>query len=473
MFVTIAVLGVLAALPSAVLCGLSASTAFVSPLVGGIFVSLATELELWIGLTFLTSLGLVSVAANIGALAWLIRSPSRRRSTWLMAQPGAGWAAITVLVLGVVMLWPLHSLSSYLIGYDPNAVWLLHGILIHGGHSAYVSALTNPAFGSANMDYPPLVPGSEALGFFVNGGVNLHLGVGITALLNACGLGALGSALCEVVGRRVIRSVRVAALLMGSSLCLVGFGVAGQFGITGFADLAWASAAAAGAVFGLVLPLSPRHFWLAWLCLTAAGFTKNEGYAIGVPLIVLMVARYTSVDTWRSATGLGRRAAAAAALALPNLTWPLLMRSFGVGSAFFQTSHSEPPLRRVGPTIQAASHFLHIAPVAVAVLVVGSLFLRVVRSNHELGNPAWFWGAVVVGLGILFGTYVFGSLEIHYWLASSLNRTMIFPQLLLYTDIALWAIVALLPERASWRRSVRGESEDQTVLPDPVVRSLE
>jgi hypothetical protein len=51
----------------------------------------------------------------------------------------------------------------------------------------------------------------------------------------------------------------------------------------------------------------------------------------------------------------------------------------------------------------------------------------------------------VANLLALIATYVFGAFEIHWWLSSSLNRTIIFTQLILCTDIAIWAAVAALP----------------------------
>jgi hypothetical protein len=48
----------------------------------------------------------------------------------------------------------------------------------------------------------------------------------------------------------------------------------------------------------------------------------------------------------------------------------------------------------------------------------------------------------LLATAILFATYVFGSPEIHWWLHTSVLRTTIFPQLLLYTDVAAWLVIA-------------------------------
>ena len=39
-------------------------------------------------------------------------------------------------------------------------------------------------------------------------------------------------------------------------------------------------------------------------------------------------------------------------------------------------------------------------------------------------------------------TYIFGVLEIHWWLSTSANRTTIFENLTAYGDMAVWLTVA-------------------------------
>jgi hypothetical protein len=133
------------------------------------------------------------------------------------------------------------------------------------------------------------------------------------------------------------------------------------------------------------------------------------------------------------------------------LTWSVLIRSYGLHDAFFQSGSREPLTQRLSLTVSGAVGYLHIAPAAIVVLLLGSFLLRRSRQEASVGHPAWLWSAVVAGMALLVGTYVFGSLDIHYWLSSSLNRTMIFPQLLLYTDIAAWVVVSVLPTHTDAR----------------------
>jgi hypothetical protein len=98
------------------------------------------------------------------------------------------------------------------------------------------------------------------------------------------------------------------------------------------------------------------------------------------------------------------------------------------------------------------------------VLVAGCWFLRRDRERARFGNPAWLWTACLASLLALLATYVFGGYEIHGWLASSVNRTTIFAQLLLYTELAIWLVIAL--DAALTHE--RAERRDATMAAVPV-----
>jgi hypothetical protein len=86
-------------------------------------------------------------------------------------------------------------------------------------------------------------------------------------------------------------------------------------------------------------------------------------------------------------------------------------------------------------------------------LVVGCLFLQKIRQSGSFGHAAWLWVACTCYLAVLLATYVIGSPEIHWWLLTTLgrsgqpSRTTIFPQMALYTDLAIWLVLALEPDR--------------------------
>jgi hypothetical protein len=129
--------------------------------------------------------------------------------------------------------------------------------------------------------------------------------------------------------------------------------------------------------------------------------------------------------------------------ALPGLAWAGLARLIGLNQPFFNSTSPESPATRAGATIAGMAAHLAVAPVDLAVLLVGCWFLRRDRERARLGNPAWLWAAWLGSLAILFATYMIGGPEIHGWLASSVDRTTIFAQVLLYADLAIWLVIAV------------------------------
>ena len=389
------------------------------------------------------------------------------------------WQVVTAVVVAAASLWPLQALRAPAIGFDANAIWLLHALFVYGGHSTMVAALHNPVYRLSNLDYPPLVPAGGALAFFVKGSSDLDLGVAMTAALGACGLGVVGCGIAEAPGPHPAVRGRVGALVAGAAVCLIGFGIASPFAVTGFADLAWAAPGVGAVVFGLVLPRTRHNLGAAWLLATIAGLTKNEGYTTAVVIVVLVAVRYgglAGASLWRR---WGTTAGLAVLLVVPATTWSLLIRHYGIRSDFFLSGGQESVAYRIDPTVRALGHFLGIAPVAAVVALLGIVFLRSRRHDLGLAGPGWLWGVTAAYLGILFFTYVVGALEIHYWLSSSANRSTVFPQLALYCDLALWVAVAAAtappgtdtdePEMGEGDPSARsGEPPDRQPVNEPV-----
>jgi hypothetical protein len=248
---------------------------------------------------------------------------------------------------------------------------------------------------------------------------------------------------------------------------------AGLAAVGGTADLTWAAAGVAAIVYGLILPPTTRHLVIAWLCATVASLAKNEGLLTALLIFLLIAIRYRStlfglVRYGPSKSGSAPLAAAAGpglsstqsngteravfsllpavpfaiVMAAPGLVWALLIRREGISSYFI--GHSPETLaQRAHPTLVAFADHLHIFPVAAAVAIAGSLALRGTRSRLELGNPVWLWLAVAGSLVAIALTYLFGAVEIHWWLTTSISRTTIFTILALYADLAIWLVVAL------------------------------
>ncbi len=63
------------------------------------------------------------------------------------------------------------------------------------------------------------------------------------------------------------------------------------------------------------------------------------------------------------------------------------------------------------------------------------------RLRLGLGPPWSVWAATMAYLGALVLTYAVGTIEIRLWLNTSLQRTMVFPELALFSEMAVWCAI--------------------------------
>jgi hypothetical protein len=440
LFVLVVGLGVPGILPSLAVARRSPVLVFLAPLAGAGMVGVAAEIELGVGGSLVADYAVVAVAANFAVTAWWLAA---RRSLQTRAGPSWGWSIVTVVIVLAAAAVPLDALRVPIIGGDGNSIWLTHALMVYGGHHELLTDLQNVAYRFSNPDYPPLAPAAGALAFAFFGLGNLHLAVDMTVLLSACALGVVGTGIAAAAtGGRA--PARVAAVAAAGAICVVGFAVSGVFEIQGYADLLWAAAAVGAVIWGLVLPQSARALGVAWICAVVASLTKNEGLATALVVIVLIALRYRPLTRpGPAARGWAERAAFVVVPALPGLAWAGLARLIGLHDAFFRSASAESPVTRAGATVAGLAAHLAVAPVDLAVLLLGCWLLRGERKRARLGNPAWLWAACLGSIAIMFATYVVGGLEIHNWLAASVNRTTIFAQVLLYADLAVWLVIAV------------------------------
>jgi hypothetical protein len=447
--------------------GASPVLVFLAPLIGAGMAAVAATFELGVGGSLFIWYAVVAVLANVTVVAlWLrrVRFPAPADPPW-------GWSIITLAVVLGALIIPLSALRAPMIGWDANSIWMTHALMVSGGHHALLTGLQNPVYSFSNPDYPPLVPGAGALAFALFGRGDLHVATGTTVLLNACALGVVGTGIAAVAssGRRVMR---IGAAAAAGAICLVGFAIAGQYGVDGYTDLLWAAAAVGAVIWGLVLPRSTQALVVAWICAAVATLTKNEGLTTGVALLVLIALRYRPVTlswvrrrratsesggfaglvTWPVARAWAERAAFVVVPALPGLAWAGLIHLIGLSDNFFKSPSTESLVTRGHATIDGMAAHLAVAPAAAAVLIAGCYFLRRDRERARFGNPAWLWLACLASLLTILATYVFGGYEIYGWLANSVNRTTIFAQLVLYAELAVWLVIAL--DAASTRESI-------------------
>lgn len=458
---TLAVLAVLtvpAVIPVSVLAGVRAVSVFLLPLAGALLAAVAAGAELAVGGTLVAWFVGLAVAANATALAVAVH----RRRGGRLAVGSPVWTVASVAIVGAAVLWPLTGLRSGQVGYDARAIWVLHAVFIHGGHQTYLGSLRDRVYGFSNPDYPPLVSAAGALAFSVVGHVDDRLAAAVTGWLNAAALGALGCGVASVAGDVTRARDRVVAVGAGAALALAGFGIAGTHAVNGYADLLWAAAATAAVVHGLVLPRSADSLRIAWLCAVVAGLTKNEGMTTVVVIAVLIAFRTVRPGATSAGRRRLRRIAVVAAFAGPGLAWSVLVKAEGIGNTFFNGRGRGTVGFRLRAAVDGVAQHLHLAPWVAAVAVAGTLLMAARRRRLDLANPLWLWGVLVASLAMVVATYTFGRLQIQWWLRTSADRTTIFAQLMLCTELTVWALVALAAPRHAARHAhspERGRSQ--------------
>ena len=453
-------------LPALAAAGWSAIVVYLAPLIGTVMAAVAAEIELGLGGSLVPDYLAVAATVNVAAIAWWVtaRRGARPRNAPAPRILGAwAWSVLAVPVVAGCLAVPLRALRVALLTGDGNPIWTTHALMVYGGHHELLTSLQNPAYMISNPDYPPLVPAASALAFKFYGLGNPHLGVEMTLLVTACALGVVAMGIVAVsdvaaAGSGARWPARVVAVAAAGVIGVVGFAVSGGFAVEGYADLVWAAFAVGAVIWGLVLPRSPRALTAAWICAAAASLTKNEGLTTALIIVAAIALRYRPF----SLPGpMARRWAELAVLvlppALPGLAWAGIIRLIGVHDAFFTTGSPEARLTRAGATVLGMARFMHVAPLALAVLLAGCWFLRADRQRAGLANPAWLWICCLGSLAVISCTYVFGDLEIHGWLANSVNRTTIFAQVALYTEIAIWLVIAA--EGAFSRAPARADRE--------------
>jgi len=480
----IGILFVVGLSPALLLRGIAPETPFLAPLIGSIVAGFAAMVEFAAGGTLILwfiILGIFSNALPLVCLAWMrthagqrashtrelqrLRDP-RPTSRTLSRRSDIAGPVVIFLVVGAGAFWPLQALRLPYIGYDANSIWIMHALLISGGHKVFFDGIRNPAYSFSNPDYPPLVSATGAISIIIGGRTDLDLAAAATAVLNSCALGVIGSGIARMTSRREHPAGRVTSTLAGGVIGLAGFAFAGIHGVSGYADLLWSATAAGSVLFGLVLPMSWRNGCLAWLLAIAAALTKNEGMVMAPVLLGLLTLRYVAARHVNAKiivpdNRLTRvkskpppmviqdarvrwvlRVALAGILTLPAVVWPAITLVRGVGNAFFSSGvHS--PVSRVAPILGAMADHLVVLPVVGVVAGIGALSLSRIRQRMSLAGAGWLWVAVLAWVVALFATYDLGSLPIHWWLDTSITRTVIFLELTVSVDVAVWGVVAI------------------------------
>jgi hypothetical protein len=471
-------------LPVAALIGRRPVIFPLAPLAGSVMAALAVAACLSFGGDVLGWFVGIAVALNLAVLVrWRVntdQAPWRRGAGPRMPR-GTAWAGAIGLVAAVG--FSLSALHAPSIGFDARTIWMLHAVWYAAGHSVSVAALKNSALPFAHASYPPLVGGTVAVSWLATGNHSYTLGVDLVALLNACAVISAAWVLVEVgvLGGResgpagvtpgsgqVVRQrslPNMVGVLVAVVLVLVAAGVAGIFATNGYADLLWAASAVGAVGFGLILPLNRANLAVAALLLLVAGLTKNEGTATSVAVVVLVAVR-VGAQHYSVHRKIPPGAVIGGVLGVLVLTaWALLCRLLGAAPNVETIGkNTASDATRAHLTYTAMAGHLHVLVLAAVVALVGAAWLRRSRRRAGLGGDLWTWAALVAGVAVVAGVYVFGPGVVQLWLITSVHRTTFFPALLGWWVIGVWAVVAasaLVTPPEDPGTPLRSDSRDQ------------
>jgi hypothetical protein len=159
--------------------------------------------------------------------------------------------------------------------------------------------------------------------------------------------------------------------------------------------------------------------------------------------VAIVLLAILAVRLWLQQRGWPPIAAAGAGV-VGLLVWPVLTLLEHVpGDPSIFGARNGSLISRAHSTYDGAVPYLHVVGLAVLCSVVGLVVARHLRGRLGLGNDLWSWAALLGGVAVLGGAYVFGPGNIALWLATSVNRTTIFLALLSWWIVALWTVSGL------------------------------
>jgi hypothetical protein len=262
---------------------------------------------------------IVALAGN-----WLRRrSANAARSSSAVPASGFRWTWLLALAFGMVLLisWVrlIQIATALPVGeWDAWALWNLRAKFLAGPGGAWRYALS-PLLGNSHPDYPLLLPAFVARVWKAGGAVDT-IAPAVTALLFFAGLIAL--LVSAVALLRGAASALLAGLVILSTTSLL------VWAPSQYADipLAFYYLGAIALIFLDASPTSGGHRALFWagLCTGFAAWTKNEGIAFLVTILIVFFA----FTFWRRRTGITSRAGWLLAGCAPGVLLTLWLKFF-------------------------------------------------------------------------------------------------------------------------------------------------
>jgi len=409
-----------------------------APLATGVLGALFVPLMIFLGAPFaLVAIAVLLVA--IGCAVWVLR----RRETYLPAPPD-GWPWAFAIPAAAII--PLLTFRLPPVAWDARSIWWFHARFFLEGGGSTVDALRNGAFEFSHPDYPPLSSAATALDWWFSGSQPLRGAQLQTTVLTVSAVIALGAVVWRLAGSRL----SAAGAGLGALVVLGAYGVAGvsggalAVGTSGYVDLLWAAALAAAAIALLVAPTDDADaVRIGALCLAVAASTKQEGLAAAAAVGVLALLRIvvTRRFRWPTLAWIG-------AAFVPVVLWLGVVVGYDVPTESRRLSElfgfESAVTDRFDPTWDAI--WDRMWPLLIAALVITVAGIVLFRGDakprgRSAGGLLWaVWGATTVAL---FVAYLVSPLEIGFHLVTSVERTIIGPELVLVAIVAAWTVLGL------------------------------
>ncbi len=393
------VLGVLGLLPAYAIVGARAETVVVAPLLGAGIVAVGAWIEVAVGGD------LRLLALGVGIVAWVV---SGLRVRTVLRETVDARSLLLLIGPLVALAWTLRALERFELYADARSIWLFHARMLYGGHHTYLSVAPQTVF--SHPDYPLLGPASIAATWEAAGRIEYRTAQLMIAALTACGVILVG--LCVA---RATNCPVVLAFLASAALCVVLYGVFGEYATNGYMDPLCGSLTTAAFGYGLLVKAErwSQSLSLVLLVLTAA--VKNEGLAYAaIGLVALLVLRLRLERDQR----LKLRGYGLTVVGL--LAWPVIVRLRGIGSDL--THGPSGPVQHPGYRFSQLVH-PEIARYGAFPAAVGAVLVVVVLRRSRRDGAILYLATILCAVVALNLVYVFGPDEIMFWIRTSLNRT--------------------------------------------------
>lgn len=337
----------------------------------------------------------------LAVVCW--RSTGRRSSS----SPAVHLVVLAAFGLVMAALFVEHSIRYPEGGWDAVAIWNVRARAIFGA-PGNLAQVFSPDVGATHPDYPLLLPGLVAHGWFALGHRTALAPIAVSFLFAAGGVGALCAA---------VREKRGPAFALAAALLLLGTPDLLALAWNQYADLKLAMLLLLAVVLA-----SDERYLLAGLAAGLAAYTKNEGL---IECIALLAAIAAADGPKAAARFLAGAAAPLALLLYFKLRWAPA-NDFASGSRFV-------PWRALAIARGYALEIANFEHWGLSLAAVALLWIFRARSRSA--------GALFVALMLLgfFAMYLFIPGEPRERMRDSIDRLLfqIWPALIYVTALAV------------------------------------